>query len=101
LLDRTGVFIAEIRYFSVNGDGIRELKCKVKVWLSYSTPSPTLLGLGEPTKRGGRRYSPVEAWIPMGMAVKQQASEERRTSTSNKRASPQVAAGEAGCDLYR
>ena len=26
LLDRTGVFIVEIRYFSVNSDGIRELR---------------------------------------------------------------------------
>ena len=32
LLDRTGVFIVEIRYFSVNSDGIRELTCKVKAW---------------------------------------------------------------------
>ena len=30
LLDPTGVFIVEIRYFSVNSDGIRELTCKVK-----------------------------------------------------------------------
>jgi hypothetical protein len=28
--DRTGVFIVEIRYFSVNSDDIRELTCKVK-----------------------------------------------------------------------
>ena len=53
MLDRTGVFIVEIRYFSVNSDGIRELTCKVKAELSYSTPCPTPLGLGEPTKLGG------------------------------------------------
>jgi hypothetical protein len=32
LLDRTGVFIVEIRYFSVNSDGILELRCKAKAW---------------------------------------------------------------------
>ena len=32
LLDRTGVFIVEIRYFSVKSDGIREITCKVKAW---------------------------------------------------------------------
>ena len=30
MLDRTGVFIVEIRYFSVNSDGILEITCKVK-----------------------------------------------------------------------
>ena len=53
LLDRTGIFIVEIRYFSVNSDGIRELTCKVKAELSYSTPIPTPLGLGKLTQLGG------------------------------------------------
>ena len=57
MLDRTGVFIAEIRYFSVKCDYIRELTCNVKTFSSLSMPPPGTLGLGELTKTTERSYA--------------------------------------------
>ena len=72
LLDRTGIFMAEIRYFSVNSDGILELARKMKAVLSLSTSYLSPLCLGELTQPKEIRYSSGEAWIPMAViCVKQ------------------------------
>ena len=60
LLHETGVFIAEIRYFSVKCDYIRELTCKVKACSSFSMPPSGPPGLGKLTKPAERSYSSSE-----------------------------------------
>ena len=67
LLDRMGIFMAEIRYCSVNSDGILELSRKMKAVLSFSTSYLNPLCLGELTQPNEIRYSSGEAWIPMAV----------------------------------
>jgi hypothetical protein len=69
LLDRTGIFMAEISYFSVNSDGILELARKMKAVLSLSTSYLSPLCLGKLTQPNEIRYSSGEAWIPMAVIV--------------------------------